>query len=203
MALDEALLAAMETGSAPALRVYRWERPAVSFGYFEAWAPVARSHPEREPVRRWTGGGVVLHGNDWTYSVLVPRGHPFAALRPEATYRLLHEALARTLCAEGEAVVLAPEAAPRISPACFENPVQSDLLAKGRKIAGAAQRRSRFGLLHQGSVLAVRDGASMGTRFAAELAREVIPAPPTPDEIARAHHLAQTRYATAQWLRKR
>src|SRR5580700_1117427 len=61
MAIDEALLG---TGAGPVLRVYRWKRPAVSFGYFERWAPIHAAHPDREAVRRWTGGGVVLHGED-------------------------------------------------------------------------------------------------------------------------------------------
>src|ERR1700689_396612 len=61
MAIDEALLAII---SRPVLRIYRWSRAAVSFGCFERWLPVQAAHPAREPVRRWTGGGIVLHGDD-------------------------------------------------------------------------------------------------------------------------------------------
>jgi lipoate-protein ligase A len=46
--------------------------------------------------------------------------------------------------------------------ACFEKPVAWDLLgADGEKIAGAGQRRSRKGILHQGSVQA-SEGALNG-----------------------------------------
>jgi lipoate-protein ligase A len=77
MAIDEALL---RTAREPLLRIYRWARPAVSFGYFGKWADVHRAWPEREAVRRWTGGGIVPHGDDLTYSLIVPREHPFASL---------------------------------------------------------------------------------------------------------------------------
>ena len=38
MAVDEALL---ELATAPSLRVYRWDHPALSFGYFGRYAEVA------------------------------------------------------------------------------------------------------------------------------------------------------------------
>jgi hypothetical protein len=94
MAIDEALLRAARE---PILRIYRWEQPAVSFGYFGKWAEVQRTWPEREAVRRWTGGGIVPHGDDLTYSLIVPRAHPFALLGPLESYRAIHEALAAAL----------------------------------------------------------------------------------------------------------
>src|SRR5262245_2042754 len=94
MAIDEALLHAAQ---APMLRVYRWTRPAVSFGYFGRWTEVERSWPQREAVRRWTGGGIVPHGDDVTYSLIVPRAHPFCTLGPLEGYRAIHEALAAAI----------------------------------------------------------------------------------------------------------
>src|SRR3954471_638197 len=61
MGIDEALL---ERGTGPSLRFYRWERPALSFGYFGRYAEVANEAPQRDVVRRWTGGGIVPHGDD-------------------------------------------------------------------------------------------------------------------------------------------
>lgn len=66
MALDEALL---ESAAAPLLRFYRWRRPALSFGYFGRYDEAAAQSSHREIVRRWTGGGIVPHGDDLTYSV--------------------------------------------------------------------------------------------------------------------------------------
>src|SRR5450755_3610789 len=90
MAVDEALL-----GSAtfPVLRFYRWRSPALSFGYFGSYADVADQRDEREIVRRWTGGGVVPHGADLTYSVIIPASHPFFARSSLAIYSDLHDAI--------------------------------------------------------------------------------------------------------------
>jgi lipoate-protein ligase A len=64
MAVDEALLI---SATAPILRFYRWRAPALSFGYFGRYAEVDNQAGGREIVRRWTGGGIVLHGDDLTY----------------------------------------------------------------------------------------------------------------------------------------
>ncbi|MDQ2919081.1 MAG: octanoyltransferase, partial [Verrucomicrobiota bacterium] len=69
MALDEALF---EYATVPLLRFYSWARPSLSFGYFGLFAEVADQIQERDIVRRWTGGGIVLHGTDLTYSVILP-----------------------------------------------------------------------------------------------------------------------------------
>src|SRR5947209_7347628 len=100
MAADEVLLAQM---ARPMLRVYRWARPAVSFGYFEKWESVKMTHPQREPVRRWTGGGVVLHGagEDWTYSLLVPESCDFMRLDAAESYRAVHETIVFALRRSG------------------------------------------------------------------------------------------------------
>ena len=146
MALDEVLLRAV---SVPTLRLYRWAGSAVSFGYFGRYEEVRRAWPEREMVRRWTGGGVVPHGDDFTYSLMVPRGHALARVTAAESYRAIHEAVAQALA--GSATLAGAAAAPSGS-ACFENPVTSDVLIAGRKAAGAAQRRTSAGMLHQGSV---------------------------------------------------
>ena len=69
MAIDEALL---EIASGPSIRFYRWDQPALSFGYFGKFADVANHAGEGDIVRRWTGGGIVFHGEDLTYSILIP-----------------------------------------------------------------------------------------------------------------------------------
>ena len=63
MAIDEALL---ETAVVPTIRFYRWGSPALSFGYFGKFSDVAIYAAERDLVRRWTGGGIVFHGDDLT-----------------------------------------------------------------------------------------------------------------------------------------
>lgn len=197
MAVDETLLRAARQ---PVLRVYRWARPAVSFGYFEKWAPVRAAWPEREMVRRWTGGGVVAHGEDWTYSLLVPRGFPQAEMEAGECYRRVHEILARALAGHGIGASCFPENEAKISAACFQNPVRHDVSLAGKKIAGAAQRRTRFGLLHQGSVQGVALPEGFGASLAAALARETEPW--AMDGFSEALDLAQAKYASRDWLEK-
>ena len=200
MAVDEALLRRTRV---PILRVYGWRRAAITFGYFEKWAPLFAEFPDRELIRRWTGGGVVHHGRDWTYSLIVPRGDPFARLPAAETYRLIHLALGEALRAAGYEPAVAPQAAPRTSAACFENPARYDLLVGADKIAGAAQRRSRFGLLHQGSVQGVVIPEGFARRLAARLARRVVPRALEACERQTAEALAAAKYATEAWNRRR
>src|SRR3982074_1758229 len=149
MAVDEALL---EDAAAPILRFYRWRQPSVSFGYFGLYSEVAGQSNEREIVRRWTGGGIVPHGDDVTYSVIIPASHPFFARSSPEFYAAFHDAIRGALDANGGQATLAHSAAPKVSENCFANAVRADVMSSGQKIAGAAHRRSRAGLLHQGSI---------------------------------------------------
>lgn len=196
MAIDEALLA---VASRPTLRFYRWRSPALSFGYFGAFAAVADDGSSRELVRRWTGGGIVLHGSDLTYSVILP-AHHVTAKPSRAVYAFVHEAIRRAL---GSEAALATNSSARVSDACFANPVQSDVMVGEQKVAGAAQRRTRAGLLHQGSIQLVEFPADFKTRFVAELAARSV-YEDVPDAIlATATHLETTRYGTRAWLELR
>jgi lipoyl(octanoyl) transferase len=199
MAIDEALLRA---ASLPILRVYRWLRPALSFGYFGRFDSVAEAWPGREMVRRWTGGGVVPHGADITYTLIVPRGSPFLRHSARESYRMIHEEIAECLNGAGRAVGVAPEAGGKVSDACFENPVAFDLLADGMKIAGAAQRRTRCGLLHQGSIRDSGMNLCFSERLAGALAPVAARRELSPCEMERARALAAQKYATEAWLRK-
>ncbi len=196
MAIDETLLHA---ATGPLLRIYRWARPAVSFGYFLKHRDIAAGWPQREIVRRWTGGGAVPHGEDLTYSLIIPRTcRTIFEMPPLDTYRAIHEGLARWL---GGAFAVAKIASPKTSEACFENPVQYDLLADGRKIAGAAQRRTRGGLLHQGSVQNI-PAADFPAVLANAWSSASSPRLLTPEEIAAAQGLADQKYLTEAWLRR-
>ena len=200
MAVDEALL---ETTTSPALRVYRWRGPALSFGYFGVYAEVAGQRDQREVVRRWTGGGIVPHGSDLTYSVIIPAAHPFFARSSLEIYSELHEAIRRALQQNGIDAILANAAAPKLSEDCFANAVRADVISQGRKIAGAAHRRSRAGLLHQGSIQL----DSLPDRFKEDLARiicdrferQILSA----DVLERAVTIAAGKYGTPEWLRRR
>ncbi|HEY2614106.1 MAG TPA: hypothetical protein VGI42_00210 [Chthoniobacterales bacterium] len=200
MALDEALL---ESAVSPILRFYRWRRPAVSFGYFGFLVEAKDQARDREIIRRWTGGGIVPHGKDLTYSVIIPAAHLLFVRSSLAIYADLHDAIRQALRENGIEAALASSAAPKISGDCFANPVRADLISDGRKIAGAAHRRSRAGLLHQGSI----QRPSLPERFKHDLARilcaqfEIRSLSQT--LLERAGNLVESKYGTAGWLARR
>lgn len=152
MALDEALLEAMPRLGKPVLRFYGWTQAAASFGYFQKFADVERATLLRPLVRRPTGGGIVPHDVDWTYSLAFPTVHEWYSRRAEASYHGVHEWLQTAFARLDTPTELAPCCRKTGPGQCFVGHEKSDLLWQGRKIAGAAQRRTRTGLLIQGSV---------------------------------------------------
>ena len=199
MAVDEALL---ESAAKPALRFYRWARPALSFGYFGSFAEVADEELRRDLVRRWTGGGIVLHGEDVTYSVILPHTRSQRVPAPRSIYQKIHDAIRRALPRDLNAV-LAAEAAPKVSDACFANPVEADVLIDGRKIAGAAQRRTRAGLLHQGSIQHGALPLDFRAQFAAAFCASFEYRSLANEQLQRAKIIATEKYGTSEWLRRR
>ena len=200
MAIDEILL----TGAvAPILRVYRWSRPAVSFGYFSKYAEVASQWPQRDPVRRWTGGGIVLHGDDLTYSILVPRTHLSFLRSSIEVYGAVHEAMRRALETNRITATLAERPIPKVSEDCFANAVRADVLIGDRKIAGAAHRRSRFGLLHQGSIQTPDLPEKFREDFARNLCERFEKKAIEAGLLERAEQIAAAKYGTDAWLKRR
>ncbi len=217
MAIDEALL---EMAKVPSIRFYQWDSAALSFGYFGKFADVADYAAKRDLVRRWTGGGIVFHGNDLTYSIIIPASAVIFAASSKTIYAAIHSALRDALNVHGQRAELAPAPEAVINEcgyngACFPNPVSSDVMVNGRKVAGAAQRRTRRGVLHQGSIqLAtgrVRVAAATGhvdlgnglaERFANELSEARRERSVTRSFLERAKEIAEQKYGTESWLRR-
>jgi lipoate-protein ligase A len=152
MAWDEALLESVAVLGQPVLRLYGWTEPAATFGYFQKFAEVERMTSLRPLIRRPTGGGLVLHDADWTYSLSVPPEHAWYSLRAVASYRRMHEWIQTAFAQLSVAAELAPCGRPEAPGQCFAGAEQFDVVLGLRKIAGAAQRRTKEGLLIQGSI---------------------------------------------------
>ncbi len=205
MAVDEWLC---ETRETPLLRIYQWEGNWGSLGFFTPFAEAEASMDGVEWVRRRTGGGVVDHRLDWTYSLIVPVGCEVARMRGGESYRAVHEVLVRVLGGEAFLEEGAKEGrAARNGEkggggGCFSNPVRYDVMGDGGvKISGAAQRRTRRGLLHQGSVRGRFDDR-MGMAFARGLAGKVVEVKTFPD-TAEIDALVASSYGTKEWLMRR
>lgn len=205
MAVDEWLL---ERTERPMMRVYRWQPGWGSFGYFVADAEAAEVLGiERKRVRRWTGGGVVDHARDWTFTLAVPGRQWLAGMKGAASYRVIHAALARALGELGVEARLVGAARSVRGGDCFLQAVEHDLVdADGRKLAGGGQRRARHGLLHQGSVVvpggAKRVFGQLAEGLAQALAERVEPVgfQPPNDDLARR---VEVRYGHPSWARRR
>jgi len=148
MAIDESLL---RHAQAPVLRIYGWEEICVSIGYFQKASVVAAG---TSFVRRYTGGGLVEHGKDLTYTLVLPADHPLTQAGTLPSYRAIHEGVASALRTAGIDCRLATAQPKTDHASCFLKPVPADVLdPRGHKLAGAAQRRTKQGCLHQGSIL--------------------------------------------------
>ncbi len=210
MALDEVLLHAASRLGRPVLRFYGWSGPAASFGYFQKYADVERLTLLRPLVRRPTGGGLVPHDADWTYSLVFPPGHSWYSLRARESYRRVHEWVRAAFGVLGLATELAPACSKTFPGQCFQGYEAHDVLWRGQKIAGAAQRRTRGGLLIQGSVqpqglsLVRADWEqAMCAAGHAEQGAEWTEFKPDTLLIERALALARQKYSQAGYNRKR
>ncbi|HEY2627343.1 MAG TPA: hypothetical protein VGI41_11400, partial [Candidatus Udaeobacter sp.] len=208
---------------------------------------------------RWTGGGVVLHGDDLTYSIVIAASDPVFAESSTSIYAAIHMGLRDALNSDCQRAELAPATEAAVSnfknssradsgynpsscshapvapptvqwPAwhdgpqgrgysrhlCFANPVSADVMIDRCKIAGAAQRRTRAGLLHQGSIQlatgGVRVAAATGhvdlenglpERFTSELSNVRSEKSLDKSLLERAEKIAERKYGSNHWLKLR
>ena len=212
MAIDEALL---DYVAVPSVRFYHWHSPALSFGYFGKFSDVMPYERGRDLVRRWTGGGIVLHGADLTYSIVIPESDAAFGESSTSIYEKVHRALVAVLNEIGEHAVVAGGVDPGAIAAgmrtavnasaysCFANPVRADVMIDGCKVAGAAQRRTRRGLLQQGSIQRVDFGNGLAAGFAQALTTNRSERKINEQVLDRARELAHGKYGSDAWLRRR
>ncbi len=216
MALDEALAVPAQKA---VFRAYNWKGGGVTFGYAQFFDEVKQTLPVGIAVtRRPTGGGIVAHEDDFTFSCVLPEG---GRRPPQELYALLHGAFYEALKAAGvdcslsapavkpAAAAYAPSSNGRAS-ACFKNPVPLDLLdAAGKKILGGAIRRYEGAALYQGSlqskgarvrgaqlaeVFSKALGERLGIEWETVRAGELL--------LAKSRADAVSCYRSAQWIEK-
>ena len=161
MARDEALLERVGKGeSPPTLRLYEWDPPTISLGYFQHYSDFATLAPPAgrlAVVRRQTGGGAILHDLELTYSLTLPTGDVRLEGGANRLYQRAHDAITACLltvdikttrCGNSD-----DSGAARGPFFCFERRHCFDLLIHNDKIAGSAQRRRRDAVLQHGSII--------------------------------------------------
>lgn len=158
MAVDSAILAAVESGlSPPTLRLYSWDPPCLSLGYSQPYSDIDQTLLEVsgwDVVRRPTGGRAILHTDELTYAVIGPRSDPRLEGGLTQSYQRLSEALYESLVRMDLPVEIHQGKNPLANsqPVCFENPSDFEITVAGRKIIGSAQARKKTALLQHGSL---------------------------------------------------
>lgn len=164
MAIDE-YLATQADLEFPLLRFYQWHPYTLSLGYNQRAEDFAAERCEAEGidiVRRPTGGRAVLHAEEVTYAVIIPKcAKEWYAESTLAIYNLISDLLVTGLNRLGLAVSLEQKTggntayAARTTTAipCFSASAQYEILLHGRKLVGSAQRHFPKAVLQHGSIL--------------------------------------------------
>lgn len=174
MAVDEVLLESAIEHQVATVRGYQWREPTLSLGYFQP-----REELQGDPrwqgvpiVRRLSGGGTLLHDDEWTYSIALP-GVGQLVPQLEDVYAVVHAAITSVLQRHGfpvspRGVTHKQSNEPTL---CFARQDRADLVCEGHKVLGSAQRRRRGALLQHGGLLLGR--AALAPEFPG--LRELVP----------------------------
>lgn len=161
MAMDEVLLTRRQGGEV-VVRLYAWEPPGLSLGYFQkrsSLKEIPAFHEEGAVMtRRLTGGDAIFHINELTFSLVgEDKAVPFQD-SVESSYHRIHLALAAgfellgiasSLRTDQETIDVEPG---RREGRCFYRVTRYDLVAGRKKLVGSAQRRTQGRVLHHGSI---------------------------------------------------
>lgn len=163
MALDYALLRDLESIQQPILHLYEWEAHSATYGHFldpyKYLNETAVKALGIQLARRPTGGGVLFHRSDFAFSILIPANHPQYSVNTLENYafvnRMIIEILREFLGEDTPLTLLqeeTPAALPHSKNFCMAKPILNDVMFQGKKISGGAQRRTKHGFLHQGTI---------------------------------------------------
>ncbi len=155
MAIDKALVENFKMGDNPIFRLYSWEKSfTIGMGQdIEQYKHLKEQYQDNY-AKRITGGGVLFHGHDLSYS-LVLDSEDFKNLSVKQSYEKIckfllnfYKNLGLKVCfaKDDKSVTLSK------SPYCQEGFEAYDILVEGRKIGGNAQRRKKHLIFQHGSI---------------------------------------------------
>ncbi len=162
MEKDAFLLESLKDHPIPILHFYEWEGCCFTHGYFtqpDIYLDLEEaSHMHLRGARRPTGGGVIFHLTDFAFSILLPANHSRYSLNSLANYAFINQLVVQAVAKVTNQSVQADLWKPTLCEKgcqpnfCMAKPTQYDLVVQGKKLGGAAQRRKKWGYLHQGSI---------------------------------------------------
>jgi lipoate---protein ligase len=171
MEKDRQLLEEIEKLERPLLHLYSWQGDCATYGHFIRPEQLLQMEGvERRQLslaRRPTGGGIIFHVWDLAFSALVPATWHEYSLNTLDNYALINRKVIqaveefRGLRLEAHLLPLEPIPLDAASQNfCMAKPTKYDVVTRdGRKIGGAAQRRTRGGFLHQATISLVQPPA--------------------------------------------
>lgn len=157
MERDASLLKNVGDLKRPLLHLYRWKEASFTHGYFCQPQKILHEHKIKKYrlnyARRSTGGGICFHLSDYAFSFLMPASHPNYSLGPMANYHFVNvrvqKALKRFVGLKTDLIGTSSEGSTHF---CSTRATKYDLVYKGKKVGGAAQRQTKEGYLHQGTL---------------------------------------------------
>jgi lipoyl(octanoyl) transferase len=163
MAEDMACLQSCEQGfSPPTIKLYGWKKPTLTIGYSQQPGKLINLEKARKfgipIIRRPTGGRVILHCEELTYSLIAPNNHPLLGEDLKSSMCVISEMLTNCLvklgCSRDDIQFALPSKSGNQSgPACFSLANHYELTCRGKKIMGSAQRRMKRAFLQHGSLI--------------------------------------------------
>ena len=178
MAIDEAMFTCkMSQNIAPTLRLYGWNPPAISIGYFQKTEDI-KLDKKIDIVRRMTGGGAILHDKELTFCLVAPIKNSVIPEKVSDSYNAICQAIVNGLTFLGINAQIRGKVKTSLSKNnqpffCFSSPSLSDIVFKGKKLVGSAQRRKNGTLMHHGSILLNDQNLNGATSINTILQREV------------------------------
>ncbi|PHS30743.1 MAG: ligase [Sulfurovum sp.] len=167
MLIDKELFNGFNALSTPIFRVYEWEE-SFTYGFSQKISTIKNlnhlSKHKQNYAKRITGGGILFHGNDISYSLIIPTSF-VKNLSVKQSYELLCSFLIEFYKSLG----LNPSYAKYLedinlskSDYCQEGFEPYDILVDGKKIGGNAQRRSKDTIFQHGSICIDNSAYSIG-----------------------------------------
>jgi lipoate-protein ligase A len=166
MRLDVELLEKADLFPRPILHLYEWSGDCATHGHFtDPYQFLNGENAKRLELnlaKRPTGGGIVFHIWDMAFSVLVPSHCPEFSTHTLQNYAFINNAVLSAIKEFlGPSLSLSltsDDFFPLDSDClhfCMAKPTLYDLMWEGKKVAGAAQRKTKKGFLHQGTIALV------------------------------------------------
>lgn len=153
--LDNALFKAFNNDSLPVLRLYSWQN-SITFGVSQNPSDYVTLLEEYENnfAKRITGGGVLFHGHDISYSLIIPATY-IQNKGVKETYELICSFILTFYASFGLKANFAKdvkEIALSKSQFCQVGFEAYDIIINGQKIGGNAQKRAKNVIFQHGSI---------------------------------------------------